>query len=198
MKRTFGIPVIVLLFTGLALAADEKTTPLYPLKVGSKWTYKVAGGQIEVKVDKKETFVGEECYRLETSSQGKVSASEHVVVKEDGVYRLGVNGMKASTPIKFLILPPTKGSKWSIKSNVQGQEVEGEFQVKEEDVKVGAGDFKGATLVEGQNIKIANMDTSIECWYVKDIGIVKLKFKLGGQEATLELEKYEPGKARVD
>src|SRR5580658_7898704 len=117
MKRMLGLSVVALLFTSLALAAEEKTTPLYPLKVGSKWTYKVAGGQIEVKVEKKETFAGKECYRLETSSQGKVSASEHVVVEEGGVYRLGVNGLKAATPILFLKLPATKGEKWSIKSN---------------------------------------------------------------------------------
>jgi hypothetical protein len=195
MKRIIGLSVTVLLFASLAASAQEKTTPYYPLKVGAKWIYKVGGGggTIEVKVDKKEKFGEEESYKLETSSQGKVSASEHVVVRDDGVYRLGVNGLKASTPIKFLALPPAKGFKWQVKSNVQGQEIEGEFQIQEVDIKVPAGEYKGAILVEGNSFKIAGQDTSIKCWFVKEIGIVKLEFKLGGQDASLELEKFEAG-----
>ena len=194
MKRLLGMTLVGMLFTSLAFAADEKTTPLYPLKVGNKWTYKVAGGQVEVKVEKKEKFGDEESYKLETSSQGKVSASEHVVVKDDGVYRTGVNGLKPDAPIKFLSVPAKKGDKWEVKTKVQGQDVEGAYVISEADVTVPFGTFKGATLVEGANFKIANMDTSIRCWYAKDVGIVKLEFKLGGQDATLELEKFEAGK----
>jgi hypothetical protein len=194
MKRFFSLTLGAFFFLAFNLSAQEKTSPLYPLKVGNTWTYNVSGGKIQVKVEKKEMFGGEDCYKLETSAQGKVSATEHVVVKEDGVYRVGVNGLKADTPIKFLALPATKGLKWNVKSKVQGQEVEGEFVVKEENLKVGAVDYSGATLVEGASFKIAGMDTTIRCWYAKDVGIIKLEFKLGGQDATLELEKFDAGK----
>jgi hypothetical protein len=195
MKRLLGLSVVGLLLTGLTINAQEKTTPLYPLKVGNTWTYKVPGGSIQVKVEKKEDFGGEkDAYKLETSAQGKVAATEHVVVKEDGVYRVGVNGLKPDAPIKFLHLPPEKGKKWNVNTKVQGQDVTGDFVIKEEDVTVPAGQYKGATLVEGANFKIAGMDTSIKCWFAKDVGIVKLEFKLGGQDATLELEKFEAGK----
>lgn len=194
MKQLLGLSVVAVLLTGFTVTAQDKTTPLYPLKVGSKWTYKVPGGQVEVKVEKKEKFGDEESYKLETSSQGKVSASEHVVVKEDGVYRVGVNGLKPDSPIRFLALPATKGTKWEVKTKVQGQEVEGNYVIQEVDVTVPAGTFKGATLVDGVNFKIATLDTTVKCWFVKDIGIVKLEFKLGGQDAVLELEKYEEGK----
>ena len=193
MKRMLALSVVALFLTSPTLRAEE-TTPLYPLKVGAKWTYKVSGGQIEVKVDKKEKFGEEECYKLETSSQGKVSASEYVVVRKDGAYRTGINGLKPDAPIMFLKLPADKGAKWSVKTKVQGQDVEGDYVIHEADVTVPAGTYKGATLVEGNNFKIAGMDTTIKCWYVKDIGIVKLEFKLGGQDATLELEKFEPSK----
>lgn len=193
MKRLLGLTVVALFLSTLSVSAEEVTTPLYPLKVGAKWTYKVAGGTVEVKVEKKEKFADEDCYKLDTSSQGKVSASEHVVVKTDGVFRVGVNGLKADAPIKFLAIPATKGFKWDVKTKVQGQEVEGSFTIKEEDVTVPAGTYKGATLVEASNFKIAGMDSTIKCWFAKDVGIVKLQFKLGGQDADLELEKYEPG-----
>jgi len=194
MKRLLALSLVAFLFTGATLAAEEKTTPLYPLKIGAKWTYKVTGGTIEVKVEKKEKVGEEDTYRLETSSQGKISATENVVVKEDGVYRVSVNGLKPTEPIRFLLLPPEKGKSWAVKSNVSGQDIEGKFTIKEEDVTVQFGSFKGATLVDGASFKIAGEETSIKCWFVKDVGIVKLEFKLRGQEAALELEKYEPGK----
>jgi hypothetical protein len=186
----FGLSVAAVFLTSINLSAQEKTTPLYPLKVDNTWTYKVSGGQIQVKATKKN---GNE-YVLETSTQGKVSATENVEVKDDGVYRTAVNGLKPDAPIKFLALPAKKGEKWNVNTKVQGQEVQGDFAIKEEDVTVPAGTYKGATLVEGANFKIAGMDTTIKCWFAKDVGIVKLEFKLGGQDATLELEKFEPGK----
>lgn len=194
MKRLLGICVVALFISALSIAAEEQANPLYPLKVGNTWTYKVSGGSIQVKVEKKEKFADKDCYKLETSAQGKVSATEHVVAETDGVYRTGVNGLKPDAPIKFLANPPTKDFKWTVNTKVQGQEVSGEFKISEEDVTVAAGMYKGATVVSGPSFKIAGMDTSIKMWFAKDVGLVKLEFKLGGQDASLELEKFEPGK----
>jgi hypothetical protein len=175
-----ALSLAAFLFTGATLVAEEKTTPFYPLKIGSKWTYKVPGGTIEVKVEKKEKIGDDDTYKLETSSQGKISATENVVVRETGVYRVMVNGLKPSEPIMFLLLPPEKGKNWTVKSNVSGQDIEGKFTIAEQDVTVASGTFKGATVVEGPNFKIAGEETSIKCWFVKDVGIVKLEFKLRG------------------
>lgn len=194
MKRLLGLSVFALFVSAISLTAQEKTDPLYPLKVGNTWTYKVSGGSIVVKVEKKEKFANKDCYKLETSAQGKVSASEHVVVESDGVYRTGVNGLAPTAAIKFLALPAAKGSKWNINTKVQEQDVTGDFSITEEDVTVAAGTYKGATVVSGPNFRIAGMDTTIKMWFAKDVGMVKLEFKLGGQDATLELEKFEPGK----
>jgi len=194
MKRLLGLTVAFLLITSLAGAADDKSTPLYPLKENNKWIYKVSSGTVEVKVVKKEKFADEECYKLETSAQGKVTTTEHVVVREDGVYRLGINGVKVEPAIKFLALPPTKNFKWEIKSKVDKQDIEGYFQIKEEDVTVPAGPYKASTLVDTNNFKVAGKDSTVKAWFVKDVGIVKLTFSLEGQEATFELEKFEAGK----
>ena len=43
-------------------------------------------------------------------------------------------------------------------------------------------------------MQIGSTSTTVEYWFAKDVGIVKLKFTLGTQDATLELEKYEAGK----
>ena len=197
MKRLLVLSIAVLFGTSAAVRAQEKTDPLYPLKVGSVWTYKVSGGSIQVKVEKKEKFGDEETYKLVTSAQGKEGASEHVAIKDGkdgGVYRYDIGGVKPDAPLKFLALPATKSTKWTVNSKIGKEEVSGEFVIKEEDVTVPAGVYKAATLVEGANFKLAGYDSSIKTWYVKDIGIVKMEFKLGGQDATFELEKYEPGK----
>ncbi|MCE9530648.1 MAG: hypothetical protein K8T89_05890 [Planctomycetes bacterium] len=194
MKRILGLSLLALFLAAHTSMAQEKTTPLYPLKVGNKWTYKVSGGTIEVKVEKKEKFAEEDSYKLETSAAGKVSGSENVVVRDDGVFRLGVNGMKSDPAVKFLAIPATKNYKWDVKAKVDKQEIEGTYVIKTEDVTVPLGTYKEATLVEATNFKVAGMDSTIKCWFVKDIGIVKLEFKLMGQEATFELEKFEQGK----
>ena len=43
-------------------------------------------------------------------------------------------------------------------------------------------------------MEIGSTKTSVEYWFAKDVGIVKLKFSLGTQEATLELEAFTPAK----
>jgi hypothetical protein len=43
-------------------------------------------------------------------------------------------------------------------------------------------------------MQVGSTTSDIEYWFAKDVGIVKLRFTLGSQDATLELEKYEPGK----
>jgi len=195
MKKLFGIALVALIAGPISLMAQEASSPLYPLKVGNKWTYKAPGGNVEVRVDKKEKVGDEEAYKLVTSLQGKESASEHVVVRADGVYRVSVNGLKPDQAILILPIPATKGKKWDVKTKVQGQEVEGTNTIHEVDVTVPAGTYKGATLVDGPNFKIAGLDTTVRVWFAKDVGIVKLEFKLGGQDAVLELQSFEPAPA---
>jgi hypothetical protein len=48
--------------------------------------------------------------------------------------------------------------------------------------------------VKGSGMTVGSTTSDIDYWFAKDVGIVKLRFTLGSQEAVLELEKYEPGK----
>ena len=38
------------------------------------------------------------------------------------------------------------------------------------------------------------MRTTVRLWFVRDIGIVKMSYTIGGSEAVLELVRYEQGK----
>ena len=68
MKRLLGLSVVAFFLTGLTLAAQEKTTPLYPLKVGNTWTYKVSGGEVSGTIENQ--------YGERQISDGKLSGED--------------------------------------------------------------------------------------------------------------------------
>jgi hypothetical protein len=131
--------------------------------------------------------------KIETIVNGKSIASEHVVVKDDGIYRVMINGQKPDAPVRFLKLPPKKGESWDIDTKIQDQAIKGQFVIEEEEVTVPAGKFK-TFKVEGKDFEIAGMKTNITYWFAEKTGIVKIAFSLAGQDAVLELEKYEEGR----
>lgn len=174
--------------------AATDSNPYYPLKSEATWVYKVTGGPITVKVAKeKETVNNQPCFKLETSAGGKVAATELVALTKDGVMRYSVNGLKPDAPIIFLKAGAKKGDTWTVDTKVSGQTLKGTFTVNEEKVKVGDKEYE-TLVVKGDDMEIGSTKTSVTYWFAKDVGIVKLKFTLGTQDAVLELESYTPGK----
>jgi hypothetical protein len=195
MKRLAGLAVLAILTIGVTLPAQDAPTthPYYPLKVGSEWSYKVQGGPIKVKVagtEKAGMFTG---YKLETSAGNKVSATETVAVTPEGVKRFNVNGLNPDQPILFLPTNPEETKSWDVDTKVAGQTIKGKFTAAKEKVTVPAGTYD-AIHVKGADMQIGATSTTVEYWFAKDVGIVKLKFTLGTQDATLELESYTAGK----
>jgi hypothetical protein len=197
MKRLAGLSALAVLTVAVAVPAQEgapATHPYYPLKAGSEWTYKVQGGPIKVKVAGTEKVAGGATgYKLETSAGNKVSATETVAVTAEGVQRFNVNGLNPEKPILFLPMDPEKTKEWTVDTKVSGQDIKGTFKVDKEKVTVPAGTYD-AIRVKGDGMKIGATTTTVEYWFAKDVGIVKLKFTLGSQDATLELESYTAGK----
>ena len=192
MKR-YAFGSITFLALAVALTAQEgsgKETEWYPLKKDTTWTYKVPGNSIVMKVTNPQDKDGA---KVETLVNGKSIANEHIQVKDDGVYRTMINGLKPEQPVRFLKLPPKEGESWDVETKIQGQAVKGKFTTSKEKVTVPAGSYD-AFKVEGKDFDIAGMKTNITYWFADKVGIVKLSFSLGGTDAVLELEKYEPGK----
>ncbi|MEZ6141783.1 MAG: hypothetical protein R3B84_14525 [Zavarzinella sp.] len=197
MLRLFFTCSVLLIGTSALVAQGSADTPVtnpyYPLKEGSVWKYQVAGGPVEVKVAGKETVKGVSCLKLVTSMGGKDAATELVAVTAEGVMRYSVNGVTPDQPILFLKAGAKKGDTWQVKSTAQKQEIEGTFTVDEEKVKIGDKEYE--TLhVTGKDMKIGSSKTTVDYWFAKDVGIVKLRFTLGTQEAVLELIEYKAGK----
>jgi opacity protein-like surface antigen len=195
MKRLAGLSVLAILTIAIAVPAqDVQPNPYYPLKVGSEWTYKVQGGPIKVKVTGTEKAGTGNGFKLETSANNKVSATETVAYTKEGVQRFNVNGLNPEVPILFLPADPEATKEWNVDTKVAGQTIKGTFKVNKEKVQVPAGTYDNAIHVKGTDMEIGATKTTVEYWFAKDVGIVKLKFTLGSQDATLELEAYTAGK----
>jgi hypothetical protein len=164
----------------------------FPLKQKTKWTYKVQDQTIEVVVTGTEKAGTDEYTKVDTLVNGKVVASELYSVRGDGVYRVKVKDDKVDPPVKILQIPAKKGDAWDIKSKVGTQDVSGTFKVKEdkEKIKVLDKDVE-AIQVEGADLNVAGTKTTVRMWFVKDMGIVKLSYKIQEAESVLDLTKFD-------
>lgn len=199
MKRLAGLSVLAALIIAVTVpaqpAAGQEAAPTahpyYPLKLNAEWTYKVQGGPIKVKVAAAEKVAGGLTgYKLVTTAGNKEAANETVAVTPDGVKRFNVGGVTPDAPILFLPADPEATKEWTVDTKVSNQEVKGTFRVDKEKVTVPAGTYD-TIHVKGADMTIGATRTTVEYWFAKDVGIVKLKFTLGSQDATLELEKYD-------
>lgn len=170
-------------------------TAWYPLKIGNTWTYKAGAITMTTRVVKYEEFEKQLCARLESSMGDKVVAIEHVAVKKDGVYRCGFSGKKAEPPLLFLKLPVEKDQTWTVNTTADGDKIVGTLKsgMIEEEVKVPAGTYKGVYTTTGE-CDAKGVKVSFTYYFAKDVGMIKQISKVPGQEVTLELEKFEPGK----
>lgn len=178
------------------LSAQEKATNYMPLKVGSKWTFKVnLGGQavdISQKVVKVEKKDGRDVATLETDFGGQ-TLTEQMASDERGVFRYSFQGVPVDPPIQSLKLPFKKGETWEVKVSVQGQEIKSTMKSEaEEEVTVAAGKYKA--LIVSAEMEIGGQQITVKSWFAPNVGIVKQEFNFGGASGTSELVKFETEK----
>lgn len=209
MLRAIRVAVgaAAVLFGGVLLAQpkDAAADGYFPLKVKSKWTYKIGDNDVTVSVVKVDKVGTEDHYQVDTfvgkeAKPGEAKTSEWYVVRPDGVYRTRVKDDKLDPYVKVLALPVKKDTAWDVNSKLGTQTIKGTLKVKEEKVKVkvkgAAGDVEyDAVLVEGDGVDVAGAKTVIRVWFAKNHGIVKEELSVAGDEKrVLELFKYEEGK----
>jgi len=196
IRLTLGAAVVLVAGTTLAQQKDAQAEGYYPLKKGSKWTYKVGDNVIDVVVSKVEMVMNEEQYTIDTIVGKEPKTSEVVVVKADGVYRLKAKDDKLDPPVKFFALPVKKDTSWKVKSKMGAQTIEGEMKVvaDNEMVETPAGKFT-TVHVEAKDMDFAGAKTTVHMWFAKGQGIVKAQFIMQNNETvTLELKEYVEGK----
>ena len=196
IRLAAGAAVVLVASVALAQPPKDAAEGLFPLKKGTKWTYKVGDNLVDVVVSKVEKVGTEEQYQLDTIVGKEPKTTEMLVVRADGVYRTKAKEDKLEPPVKVLALPVKKDTAWEVNSKMGTQAIKGSMKVLDDKamVKTPAGEFT-AVLVEGKDMDFAGAKTTVRIWFAKDRGIVKEEFVLQNNEkVTLELSKYEEGK----
>ena len=195
MRHTLRLALGSFVFMVASVAlAQTGGSDYYPLKVGTKWVYKVLETTITVKVASADA----DGAKLEVEVNGKAVASEVIKVTPEGIFRTKINNAKIDPPVMILKLKDgkaTKSDKWKIASTIADQKVNGEFSVKDdkEKIKTAIGDLE-AIAVEGNEFDIAGTKTSVKYWFVAGKGVVKLMYNIQNNEAVLELKEYSEAK----
>lgn len=197
MKYLFGLFFAALLL-GTSTAQQPMPmpvmpTPLYPLKVGNKWTYKSGPDTIEVTIKGVEKLDMENAYELVTTRNGTPEANEHIVLRADGVFRVKVAGVKAVPPIRFLKLPIKKGDTWDIVSQVGTEKLSGKFTLEEGEV-LWMGKMTKATVVKGIDLMANGQKMTLMYYFIENVGLARQVATFAGATITLELNKFEAGK----
>jgi hypothetical protein len=200
--------LLATLLLGL-LSLDSHAQPnpkdLYPLRLGSKWTYR-SGDMKEVVLRLKaaENVGSTPCVLLEAKREDGLVLSEYVAIppaiQADGLYRvkLGVGNLSLplDPPLCFLKLPSAKTNQWKIESTLGGEGgevIRGTATLDREKVSVPFGTFDDAVRVRLE-LKRGDQTITITSHFAPGVGMVKQVQSLSGKEIVLELQKYEEGK----
>lgn len=195
----FAFPLLLALLSGNLLAQDQtvKEDKYYPLKKGSTWEYVTAGKSFRIELVEFEMVGDTLCAKLESMLNGNTVASEHVAVKDDGVYRYKYNNIEISPPLKFLALPVGPDKTWQVDSsattpNGETLNLKGQFTTKAETVKVPAGDYEAISSTSS-SFEVMGQKLEMSYFFAPDVGMVKQVVKVGNNTVTVELQKYTPG-----
>ena len=169
---------------------------LYPLAVGTQWSFQSGPLIVRERVVQHEDFRGERCARIDTIFDDELVSYEHIAVRADGVYRVGVSGKPIQPPLKIINLPARPDTKWTVDSSVAGQPIRGEFVSSEGTFSVrsrgGDADTTFKTYrVSGEKMTAGGTTLSLVYDFVPKFGKVKQVARTGGVEATLELKDYQ-------
>jgi len=191
-----ALPLLLVLGTAARTADKAPETPYFPLKVGDSWDYRMGDTKFTLKVAKFEEVDKQNCARVEMTVGGKLHSYDLLAVKADGVYRYVTDGNKAEPPVCFLKLPPKKDETWKVESSVAGMgKLTGTFKSGEvEEVKVGDKKYEKVVTVSSDDMMAGGQKISVTYYFAKDVGMVKQTLSVNGQQAVIELEKFEPAK----
>ena len=197
--RLIRVPCLVSLAVlagagGLGAQEPFIETPYYPVKVGTRWEYRLKGQNtpIIMRVAKHEPIDGKLCALVETVVDNNVVASEHIRPEKDGVYRYTSLGQKAEPPLMFLKLPPAESQTWKVETQIMGQAAKGTFTMEKEQIEVPYSKNKLTAFVcKSADMEAAGQKISTITWFVEGVGMARQHANIAGTEVVLELQKFE-------
>jgi hypothetical protein len=189
MRALLILVCLALPLTGQQPPPMPGETPYFPLKKGAKWTYRAGPDTVVVTVKDVKKFGTnmEDAYELETTAGGAPQATELIVPRADGLYRVQINNTAVEPPVCFLKLPVKKDNSWNVDSKMGNETLKGKFVSGEEEITVGGTKYKTVT-VTGHEMLANGQKMSLVYYFAEKVGMVKLAADLGGVKVTLELE----------
>ncbi len=179
-------------------SAAEEDMAYYPMKVGTKWTYKLNDQEMIVTATSAEKVGMQDCVKFEFKLKDRVVGTEHNAILKDGVYRFKFSDDAIEPAICFFKATAKKGEPWTQDFMIGDAKATGKYEMDTEDVEVPAGKYEKALLVRGEAIEKAGdatVVTKTTMWYVKNVGMVKQVITKDGLRIVVELQKMEePGK----
>jgi hypothetical protein len=177
------------------------TCEMYPLGVGTQWTYRSGPIVLFERVAKHEKIGNETCARVETMLDERIVNYEHLAVRADGVYRVSVAGRPVNPPLRLLKLPAKAGDDWTVESKIGGQTIRGQFKTREEPLVLRDSRPEGdrpltVFVVSGEDFRVA--ESPISTSYAARFGKVKQTIVTDGQTTVMELLEFAaPGEPRA-
>jgi hypothetical protein len=191
------LPLVALaLLVGCSTAGPAREafreTPYYPLKVGTRWVYRVDDNKhLTLYVARHEKVGDEVCALVETVRDGEVIGKEHIRSTASGVYSLGRDGKRLVPPLPLLKLPPTVGQTWSVNLKRGGKVSKGTYRMGEDTVQVPLGKFQAVTLRGESFEEESGLAVAFTYWFAPGYGPVKQVVRVGGKRTAMELESFE-------
>lgn len=194
----------LLLLFAVPLHAADDDKEYYPLRIGTKWTYRLSGqeGKFVIAAVGEEKIGNVTSVKLEAKLRDQAVGSEQVAFQNGEFIRYKFNDQTIEPPIPFCKPAAKKGDKWNANFKVGGAGgASVRYETDTQDVKVPAGEFKNALVVKAdvsekvdENGKEVDRITKTTIWYVKGKGVVKQFVEIGPATVTLELESVEEPK----
>jgi hypothetical protein len=132
---------------------------------------------------------------IERQMDAEALPSDVFGASEKGLVRLGTDGKPLDPPHWVLRLPVRRGEKWEFREpgNAKLPACTNQYETSgEEAVEVPAGKFQ-AVRVNRKSIQgdgRVNMD--LDLWIAPEVGVVKVKGKLGGMDYERVLKSFTP------
>jgi hypothetical protein len=192
-RSLLALPVLALLLTTVLAAPVPKEKPklYFPTKVGAKWVYDDAGGEITVTVTRVRTTDGATVVTVSRVDRPGAEPDVEMKVADDGLFQL--TGLGAGhTPSHRLKLPHTDGQSWTTYTGAWPSGTS-EFTARSEKLRVVAGEFE-TIRVDATDARRGSTDVRRTFWYAPGVGLVKAVMRIGEDTSTRVLKSFTPGK----
>ena len=151
---------------------DPASPELLPISVGTGWILEEGNDQVSIRISGRETFGGQDCYRVDWIDGPLVYQTEYWSVREDGVWVVGRRVLKREfvfqTPYRLVPRKAVTGERWT--ANVVAGSLSEQFGIivgPEEEVTTPSGRFRAV------RINVEGLVIAYRRWYARGVGLVR-------------------------